>query len=232
MNLAALGVLCAAANCARAGLPPASSGAETVWRADDFPAPGGATAALLGDPKIIRDADGAYAVFAGKSDGYVVPANPLAGWGQFTIEVLLDPDPAGPQAQRFLHIEDAGGSRLTMETRVTAAGLWALDTFLLSGKSSRALLDQTRLHPAGRWHWVALRYDGRKMESFVDGQKELDGLVDFAPMKPGRTAVGVRLNRVFWYKGAIREIIFHPTAVADRSLHGVPGLAAPASRRH
>lgn len=222
LSLAALGVACAAANCAGADLPPVSGGAETVWRADDFSAPGGAAAAVLGDPKILRDAGGAYAVFAGKSDGYIIPANPLAGWAQFTVEVLLDPDPAGPQAQRFLHIEDSSGNRLTMETRVTPAGQWALDTFLLAGKSSRALLDQKRLHAAGRWHWAALRYDGRRMESFVDGQKELDGLVEFAPMGPGRTSIGVRLNRVYWYKGAIREIIFHPTALADGSLHGAP----------
>jgi hypothetical protein len=222
MNLAALGVACAAVNCAGADLPPASGGPETVWGADYFPAPGGATAEILGNPRILRDVGGAYAVFGGRSDGYVIPANPLAGWPQFTVEVLFDPDPEGPPAQRFLHIEDSSGNRLTMETRVTPAGQWALDTFLLAGKSSRALLDQKRLHPAGRWHWAALRYDGRKMESFVDGQKELEGPVEFAPMKPGRTSVGVRLNRVFWYKGAIREIIFHPVAVADRSLHGAP----------
>jgi hypothetical protein len=41
-------------------------------------------------------------------------------------------------------------------------------------------------------------------------------------MKAGRTSIGVRLNRVFWYKGAIREIIFHPVAVADASLHQSP----------
>ena len=109
-----------------------------------------------------------------------------------------------------------------MELRLTAAGQWALDTFLLSGTSQSALLDQKRLHPAGRWHWAALRYSEGRMESFVDGRKELEGRVDFKPMKPGRTSVGVRLNRVYWYKGAIREIIFHLVEAADSSLHGAP----------
>lgn len=222
-KIVALGMLCAAAQFSRADLPPVpNGGSETVWRADDFPAPGGAAAGVLGEPTILRDIAGSCALFNGRSDGYIIPANPLAGWREFTVEVLLNPDPTGPQAQRFLHIEDALGGRLTLETRLTPAGQWALDAFLLAGNSRRALLDEKRLHPAGRWHWVALRYDGHRMESFVDGAKELEGLVEFAPMKPGRTSIGVRLNRVFWYKGAIREIVFHPLAVADASLHGAP----------
>jgi hypothetical protein len=219
-EIVTLGLFCAIAQCARADLPPMNSGgSETVWRADEFPAPVGAASEVLGAPKILRDAGGAYAQFDGRSDGYIVPSNPLAGWRAFTIEVLLNPDPTGPVAQRYLHIEDSDGTRMTMETRLTAAGQWALDTFLQAGNSKSALLDEKLLHAAGRWHWAALRYDGRKMESFVDGQKQLEGLVVFPPMKPGRTSIGVRLNRVYWYKGAIREIIFHPVAVADASLH-------------
>ncbi|MGD1030604.1 MAG: LamG-like jellyroll fold domain-containing protein [Opitutaceae bacterium] len=222
-EMAALVLLCAIAPCARADSPPVpAGGSETVWRADEFLAPGGIASEILGRPKISRDAAGPYALFDGRSDGFVIPSNPLAGWGEFTVEVLLNPDPAGPQAQRYLHVEDAGGSRLMMELRLTAAGQWALDTFLLSGASQCALLDEKRLHPAGGWHWAALRYSKGRMESFVDGRKELEGRVDFKPMKAGRTSVGVRLNRVYWYMGAIREIIFHPVAVADSSLHGAP----------
>jgi hypothetical protein len=221
--IASFGLLCAAAVCARADSAPVfSGGSDTVWRADGFPAPGGAAAGILGRPKILVDAAGSFASFDGRSDGFVIPSNPLAGWRVFTVEVLLDPEPAGPQAQRFLHIEDAEGRRLTMEIRLTPTGQWALDAFLLAGNSRRTLLDEKRLHPAGQWHWAALRYDGSEMESFVDGRKELEGPVEFTPMKPGRTSIGVRLNRVFWYKGAIREIIFHPAALEDAALHKAP----------
>jgi hypothetical protein len=223
-QIAAFGLVCATAPFARADLAPFPSvGSETVWRADDFSAPGGAKAEVLGAPKIIRDNAGSYALFNGRTDAFVIPLVPLAGLRAFTVEVLLNPDPAGPQAQRFLHMEDGGGRRLTMEIRLTAAGRWALDAFLLSGSSRRALLDEKLLHTSGGWHWVALRYDGRTMESFVDGRKELDGRVDFTPMESGRTAIGARLNRIFWYKGAIRKIIVHPVALAAPSLESNGG---------
>ena len=114
---------------------------------------------------------------------------------------------------RFQHIEDEHGNRATMEIRLTPAGRWSLDTFLLCGDNRRALLDPTRLHPAGRWTWVALRYDGRRMVSFVDGVKELEGAVNVTPFAAGRTALGVRLNQIYWFKGAIREVRFHPRAL-------------------
>jgi hypothetical protein len=222
--IAVLGLICATAQFTRADLAPIpSAGPETVWRADDFLAPGGAKAEVLGGPKILRDDAGSYAFFNGRTDGFVIPSAPLAGLRAFTVEVLLNPDPGGPQAQRFLHMEDSEGRRLTMEIRLTPAGRWALDTFLLAGSSRRALLDEKLLHTSGGWHWVALRYDGRTMESFVDGRKELDGRVDFTPMGPGRTAIGVRLNRIFWYRGAIREIIIHPVALAGPSLQSAGG---------
>jgi hypothetical protein len=94
---------------------------------------------------------------------------------------------------------------------------------MLSGASRLALLDRTRTHAAGQWHWVALRYDGRRMTSWVDGRQELQGALEFAPMKSGQTSLGVRLNRVYWFKGAIREVRFHPTALAGEALQKPTG---------
>ena len=41
-------------------------------------------------------------------------------------------------------------------------------------------------------------------------------------MKPGRTSLGVRLNQVFWFKGAIREVRIHPAALDAAALQRVP----------
>jgi len=189
-----------------------------VWKPDQSSPIAGRPSEIVGAPQIKGEGGARCVHFDGVRDGVVVPTNPLAGLEQFTIEVRFRPEAGGPEAQRFLHLQDEGGSRVLMEIRLTPQGQWALDTFMLSGPASLPLLDRAKLHPAGEWHWVALRYDARRMTSFVDGRKELEGAVAFPPMKPGQTSLGVRLNRVFWFKGDIGEVRFTPAALGDGDL--------------
>jgi hypothetical protein len=198
----------------------ASPGMPVVWKFDQFPLIAGRPVEILGAPQL-KDGDGTkHLHFDGVGDGLVVPSNPLAGLRDFTIEVLFRPEAGGQEAQRFLHLQDEGGSRVLMEIRLTPQGQWALDTFLFSAAGSLPLFDRAKLHPAGEWHWVALRYDAQRMTSFVDGRKELEGAIAFAPMKPGQTSLGVRLNRVFWFKGDVREVRFTPAALGEEALQG------------
>lgn len=189
--------------------------APVVWKLDHLRLVGGRAPEVLGAPRVTAEA---ALRFNGVDDGLILPVDPLAGMAAFTIEALIRPEAGGAAEQRFLHIEDERGNRATMEIRLTADGRWALDTFLLGGAGRRALLDRTRLHPAGRWTWVALRYDGRRMTSFVNGVEELEGEVIVAPFGNGHTALGVRLNRVYWFKGAIREVRFQARALAAADL--------------
>jgi hypothetical protein len=47
------------------------------------------------------------------------------------------------------------------------------------------------------------------------GVPELPGAVEFAPiLEIGRTARGVRFNKVYWSGGAIGEVPFHEEALA------------------
>ncbi len=195
-------------------------GPTVVWRLDSLARIGGLVPSVLGAPTM--EAGGGGIRFDGKRDGLVLATDPIAGWREFTIEALIDPAADGAAEQRFLHIEDEHGHRATMEIRLTADGRWSLDTFLLSGASRRTLLDRTRLHPAGRWTWVALRYDGRRMASFVDGVKELEGPAEITPFADGHTALGVRLNRVYWFRGAIKEVRFIPRALESAALQRAP----------
>ncbi|HTX65528.1 MAG TPA: LamG domain-containing protein [Opitutaceae bacterium] len=197
----------------------AAEGAPVVWRLDNLRAIGGLKPELWGAPQVTAEP---AVRFNGVADGVVLPVDPVAGWREFTIEALIRPDAAGEPEPRFFHIEDEQGHRATLEIRLTADGRWALDTFLLDGDRHLALLDRTRLHPAGRWTWVALRYDGRTMTSFVDGVAELAGAVTVTPFGAGRTALGVRLNRVDWYKGDIKEVRFHDRALAAAELQRNP----------
>jgi hypothetical protein len=194
----------------------------TVWHLENAQKVGMLDPLVLGAPQPVDEpAIGRALHFNGASDGLILPAIPIAGWAQFTIEVLFRPESGGKPEQRFMHVEDAKGGRAMMETRLTEDNHWYLDTFLLSGPSSLALIDKTKLHPADRWFWVALRYDGKVMTSFVDGVKELEGPVAFAPMVDGKMSLGVRQNRLYWFKGAIREVRFTPEALAEGSLQRI-----------
>ncbi|MCX6952859.1 MAG: LamG domain-containing protein [Verrucomicrobia bacterium] len=186
-----------------------------VWRLENIGKVGGNAVEVIGAPKIV---DGA-AIFDGVKDGLLVGANPLAGWREFTIEVLFRPADDAPAEQRFLHVQDTATSRALIETRVDGTGSWWLDTYLMKvGKEGRPLIDPKKKHPIGRWHWVALRYDGKIMTHFVNGEKEREGSVEFGPMLDGRVSLGVRQNRVHWFKGAIREVRFTPLALAEDKL--------------
>ncbi len=196
------------------------AGAEaTVWRLDDLARIGGAQPEVWGKPGIV---DGAVA-FDGKADGVIIPANPLAGCTAFTIEVLIRPDEGGGEAQRFFHVQETReeGMRVLLETRTDGKGGWWLDTFLRTTESHRTLIDPQRVHATGKWYWVALRYDGKRMAHFVNGAKELEGDVAFGPMSDGKISIGVRQNRVYWFKGAIREVRFSAAALAEGELRRV-----------
>jgi hypothetical protein len=190
---------------------------STVWTLRDVTRVAGHVTEVVGAPRLAGSGADTAIVFDGQGDGLFVPANPVAGWSAFTIEVRFKPDGSGGEEQRFLHLEDDLKHRVLMETRVRERQ-WSLDTFLFQDAEHRlTLLDRTRQHPTDRWYWVALVYDGAKMSHYVNGELELAGEVDFKPMTAGRTSIGVRQNRVSWFKGAIAEVRFTPTArSADR----------------
>ena len=195
---------------------------SVVWSLEGAAKVGGHATAVYGAPQSVNDAGVKTLVFNGASDGLLVPANPLAGWAAFTIEVLIKPDGSGNEEQRFMHIQDSREARIMIETRVTKDRQWALDTFLFADKDhNHPLLDKTILHPTDQWHWVALVYDGKRMTNYINGIKELEGEVAFPPMLAGQISIGVRQNLVYWYKGAIREVRFHPVALAPSALQRV-----------
>lgn len=188
--------------------------AGTVWRLEHAGEVGGLVTEVAGAPRVLTPAEGGPGLwFDGVGDGLWLPLNPIAGCSQFTIEVLFRPERGGPQEQRFFHVEDPAGKRGLLELRMVDAESWCLDTFLRSGEAKRVLIDPARTHPAGRWTWVALRYDGSALSAWVDGVKEMEGAIAFAPMEAGRVSLGVRQNRRSWFRGAIREVRIHREAL-------------------
>lgn len=185
--------------------------APVVWKLDNVEKIGGVKAAALDNaPEIF---DGALR-FDGKSQGLLLPALPIAGWQAFTIELDVYPEAGGEFEQRFFHGGPPEGPRVMVELRSNPDGSWFLDTHIRDVAGRRlTLIDERKTHPSGRWYTVRLVYDGKTMSHFVDGMLEGEVTGDVAlPMPESAVSLGVRQNRVSWFKGMMREARFWPEA--------------------
>ena len=141
--------------------------------------------------------------------------HPLAGATTFTIEALIRPD-GGAFEQRWLHLAADGGegtpaanTRILFELRVKGDE-WYLDAYARGAGYALTLIDPAKRHKVGRWYHVAQTYDGTTYRAYVDGVLQAEGPLAFTPQGSGRSSVGVRNNRVNYFKGAIREARFTP----------------------
>ena len=179
-----------------------------TWKIDNLKQIGGQQVTVLDAPKVIAAAGGKAVIFDGVDDGLLINDNPIAGARAFTIEAVFRPDPNGSKEQRWFHLQEANSeNRVLLETRLVGDE-WFLDTFIKSGDNSRALLAENFKHPLGQWYHVALVYDGTQMRHYVNGVEELSGPLTITPLNQGQTSIGVRMNRVYWFKGAIRKARF------------------------
>jgi hypothetical protein len=149
--------------------------------------------------------------FNGIDSGFFIEENPVADMSVFTIELRIRPDADGAYEQRFFHFEDTLSNRGLLELRLHSDSTWSLDTFLYNHATGErlTLLDTSRRHPSEEWTWVALSYDGKTMRHYVNGKEEASGEIFFPLTTVGRTSIGMRQNRVSWYKGQISHIHIH-----------------------
>ena len=196
--------------------PPGSpANGQVLWNLNRLDEIGGKKPEVLGTPRLIETPQGKAVQFDGKGDAIFLAANPLAGLKQFTAEVIFRPDAGGPKEQRFLHFQEAASeNRLLFETRLTEGNRWFLDTFIKSGDGNYTLFAERSLHPLDPWYHAAVTMDGQTMRHFVNGQEELSTPVKFTPQQAGRTSIGVRINKVHWYQGAVRQIRITPRALS------------------
>jgi concanavalin A-like lectin/glucanase superfamily protein len=195
--------------------PLQAADTATVWKFDRLDEVGGHKLEIVGSPTQIETPQGKAVHFDGKRDGLFINVNPLAGLNQFTAEVVFRPDPGGPKEQRFLHFqEDGNENRVLFETRMTGDNRWFLDTFLKCGLGNYTLYAERSPHPIDRWHHAAITVDGQMMRHYVNGTEEMSMAVRFEPLQAGRTSVGVRINKISWYQGAVREVRISPRVLA------------------
>jgi hypothetical protein len=186
-----------------------------LWRLDNLALCGGRVPEVLGAPRLVDSGPGSALMFDGRQDGLIVPALPLAGAARFTLELVFCPAAGGEREQRVVHLQaDGTENRALIETRTAGAEHWFVDTFLRSGAASQTLYAESCLHPFGPWYHVALVYDGAEMRHYVNGGHEMAGAMEFAPLSAGQTSLGMRLNRVSWFRGMIRAVGFTPSALS------------------
>jgi hypothetical protein len=133
--------------------------------------------------------------------------------------------------QRWFHLqEDGSDDRMLFEIRVID-GKWCLDSYVPQSDASQALLNRDRLHPLGVWYHVAAVYDGREFRNYVNGVQEGAAEIRVTPQRPGRSSVGVRFNKVNYFKGAIHAARFTRRALTPAEFPGGGQPAADQSGR-
>lgn len=158
-----------------------------------------------GKPGILQCKYGEAVTFDGKDDAIFIDSMPVTGLQQFTVEVIFQPASGGNFEQRFLHLGEVQGDRVLLELRSTENG-WYFDGFINTGGQNCTLIDPAMLHPSDNWYHVAYVVDHGNLSTWVNGKKELEGQIVMKPVAGDMTSIGVRQNKVSWFKGAIYKI--------------------------
>jgi len=197
---------------------------QTRWVFDRLSDIGGVETLVEGDPVLVDSPYGKAVRFDGVDDRLVIARHPLAGMGQFTFEALFRPE-GGAFAQRWFHLneEDPAPGAAPSATRIlfeirAKDGAWSLDAFATGPGYKQTLLFPDKTFPIGPWYWVAQSYDGKTYRSFVNGALQGEAEIAYTPQGAGRSSVGARMNKIDYFKGAVREARFTPWALAPAAL--------------
>lgn len=196
------------------GTGTATISTPVVWHVDNLETIAGHAVTVVGDPTVIETPNGKAIEFDGINDGIFLDVHPLAGMSAFTAEVIFSPYEGGAAEQRFFHMQESSSDhRVMFETRLVEDKQWFLDTFIHSGEQKIPLFAADFKHQTGSWYHAAIVVDGSSFKHFVNGQMELDEALQFEVQQAGKTSLGVRLNQVNWFKGAIRTVRITPRAL-------------------
>ena len=201
---------------------------QVTWRFNDTASLGGRATKVVGHPKVIETPMGKAIAFNG-ADGLFVDVHPLAGAETWTWEMIFKPDADGKPEQRVFHLQsidpatgtDVPQERMLFEIRIRD-GQWCLDSFATSGGQSKTLLNCEKKYPFGKWYRVTTVYDGKTLKNYVGDELQGEGEVHLIPQRPGHLSVGVRINLVDYYKGAIYSTRFTRSALPVEDFLKIP----------
>ncbi len=182
-----------------------------IWKLDSLNSINGHSVEKLGQPKVVQTPFGAAVSFDGDGDRLLVDNNPLVDATEFTIEIIFKANDVYPanKEPRVFHIEssDSPNRRITIELRLNDQHQWYLDTFIKSDNSQFTLIDAAKVHPVGEWVHVAMTYKEREFISYVNGEKELNGQVNYLPIPANaKASIGARMNQIHWFNGEVLQV--------------------------
>ena len=198
---------------------------QITWNFDNLNKIGGLPVKVEGHPKVIESPVGKAVEFDGVGDSLLIEEHPLAGAETFTFEAIFRPD-GGAEAQRWFHLAERDpktgqyfntdpknptqdpNSRFLFELRVVDGKQWYLDAFVNGPGYNKAIMVREKLHPIGQWYHVADVYDGKMFRSYVNGELQGEAELAYKPQGPGAASIGVRINKVNYFHGAIAKARF------------------------
>jgi len=192
-----------------------------IWTFDRLDRIGGLVPTVVGEPQIIDSPQGKAVYFNGVDDALFFDEHPLAGAETFCFEAIFRPD-GGNFEQRWFHLAEvtpeidpaivSASTRFLFEIRVVG-NEWYLDTFVAGSGYKQTLIFPERRYPIGQWYHVAQTFDGKTYQAWVNGDLQGGAEIPFKAQGAGQTSVGVRFNRIDWFKGAIAQARFTPAFV-------------------
>jgi len=189
---------------------PGDARSGVVWNIDNLTTIGGHAVSVFGYPVVTDLPEGRAIVFDGVDDGVIVRGCPLDGSSEFTVELVFRPDASYPKnvEQRFLHIQKPGIDlrRIMLETRLTGTGQWYVDTHIRADSMKLTCLAADYPHPVGPWYHLAFVYKDGVATHYVDGVREMSGRIGYIPLDSAVVSLGMRMNNIYHYKGAIRTV--------------------------
>ncbi|MEZ4883991.1 MAG: pectinesterase family protein [Chitinophagales bacterium] len=169
---------------------------------------------ISGNPQIVHAPDGEAVYFDGIDDAIFLDTMPLKSLEEFTVEMIFNPAKNAPFEQRILHIGEISEDRMLLEIRAVDDH-WYFDGFAASGTNKKALIDEKLIHPLGEWYHVAFVVTPNSLTTYVNGIRELQEPYSFNPIESGQSSIGVRLNKLSWFKGSIYKIRITPKQLTN-----------------
>lgn len=216
-----------------------------TWRFDNLTKIGNAQVIAVGKPQVVDTSIGKAIHFEGHGntkgstpesgnpagDALFLDAAPLSGNAIYTFEVVFRPSSTGAPAQRFFHMQDNNSqSRRMFEIRIIN-NQWCLDTVGIDvghGAEQHGVTlvcDAAHLHPLDRWYAIAATYDGKTLRGYVDGELQGEIGVTLAPLPPGTTSVGTRIDKRDFFTGDVYSARFQSSALSPAYFLKVPDSA-------
>lgn len=186
--------------------------AKTEWLLANLLREKSSKVEISGKPQIVASPYGEAVSFNGIDDAFFLNELPLKSLQEFTVEMIFKPAVNGVFEQRILHIGESTKDRMLLEIRAVGNN-WYFDGYAASGTNKKALIDEKLIHPLEQWYHVAFVVTPKSLTTFVNGKQELFLDFPFLPIESGQTSIGVRMNKVCWFKGAIYKIRITPKQV-------------------